>query len=151
LGAFPSGGRVLSRRCGGSTSLLCSPFVSSTRESGPEVEQPVELTAESLWSEVAERLRGALNENTYRTWFGEVRARDVSEDSLLLACPNNFTREWIEGHFLGLIGAAVRDVTGRERQIHLAVDEARSAEPEPPASEPEPPGRPEATGLNPKY
>jgi chromosomal replication initiator protein len=115
------------------------------------VEQPVELTAESLWSEVAGRLRGALNENTYRTWFGEVRARDVSEDSLLLACPNNFTREWIEGHFLGLIGAAVRDVTGRERQIHLAIDEATSAEPEPPASEPEPAGRPDATGLNPKY
>jgi len=114
------------------------------------VEQPVELTAESLWSEVAGRLRGALNENTYRTWFGEVRARDVSEDSLLLACPNNFTREWIEGHFLGLIGAAVRDVTGRERQIHLAIDEASSAEPEP-EREPEPATRPDATGLNPKY
>jgi chromosomal replication initiator protein len=116
------------------------------------VGQPVELTAESLWGEVAGRLRGALNENTYRTWFGEVRARDVSDDVLVLACPNNFTREWIEGHFLGLIRAAVGDVIGQERQVHLLVDERRSPEAElVDEARAEPPARSEPTGLNPKY
>ena len=32
----------------------------------------------------------------------------------MLSVPNDFTREWIEGHFLDLIGAAVRDATGAE-------------------------------------
>jgi chromosomal replication initiator protein len=120
------------------------------------VEQPVALTAESLWSDVAGRLRGALNENTYRTWFGGVRARDASDDALVLACPNNFTREWIEGHFLGLIRAAVGDVTGEEKQVHLVVDERLLPESEGrrgdhtgPSAEPA--ARPEPTGLNPKY
>ena len=36
------------------------------------MEQPIELTAETLWTEVAGRLKGALNDSTYRTWFGEV-------------------------------------------------------------------------------
>ncbi len=57
------------------SAVVCSTTLSSRPRSRPRgVEQPIELTADSLWSEVAGRLRGALNESTYRTWFGEVRA-----------------------------------------------------------------------------
>ena len=76
------------------------------------MERPIELTAETLWNEVAGRLKGALNETTYRTWFAEAEGHDLTDDAFVLGVPNDFTREWIEGHFLGLIGAAVRDVTG---------------------------------------
>ena len=123
------------------------------------MEHSIELTAESLWSEVASRLRGALNETTYRTWFGEVGGSNLSDDTFVLGVPNDFTREWIEGHFLGLIGAAVRDVTGAEREIHLQVQE--QLEPAAPGAEPvdgpQPVGeaprfaRTEPGGMNPKY
>src|SRR4029078_8654866 len=79
------------------------------------VDQPIELTAETLWTEVAGRLKGALNDSTYRTWFGEVEGMEVSDEVFVLAVPNDFTREWIEGHFLELIRAAVRDGTGQQR------------------------------------
>jgi chromosomal replication initiator protein len=85
------------------------------------VERSVELTAESLWTEVAGRLKGALNETTYQTWFAEAGGAELSDDVFLLAVPNDFTREWIEGHFLGLISAAVRDVTRQERRVALTV------------------------------
>jgi chromosomal replication initiator protein len=85
------------------------------------VDRPIELTAESLWNEVAGRLKGALNETTYRTWFAEAEGAELSDDAFVLGVPNDFTREWIEGHFLGLIGAAVRDVTGQERRVALSV------------------------------
>jgi len=49
------------------------------------VEQPIELTAESLWTEVAGRLKGALNDSTYRTWFGEVEGMEVTDDSFVVA------------------------------------------------------------------
>ena len=81
------------------------------------MEQPIELTAEALWTEVAGRLKGALNDSTYRTWFGEVEGWEVTDDTFVLAVPNDFTREWIEGHFLELIRAAVRDATGQERRV----------------------------------
>jgi len=87
------------------------------------VDRPIELTAESLWNEVAGRLKGALNETTYRTWFAEAEGAELSDDAFVLGVPNDFTREWIEGHFLGLIGAAVRDVTGQERRVALSVTE----------------------------
>src|SRR4051794_4307012 len=85
------------------------------------VEHQIELTAENLWNEVAGRLRGALNDTTYSTWFGEARGLELSDASFVLALPNDFTRDWIEGHFLGLIGAAIRDVTGEERPVELRV------------------------------
>jgi chromosomal replication initiator protein len=131
--------------------LLCSPLPEAERSGTSGVERPIELTAESLWSEVSGRLKGALNETTYQTWFAEAEGVDLSDDAFVLGVPNDFTREWIEGHFLGLIGAAVRDVTGQERHVGLSVSERVPAEL--PVLR-EPPRRGGASGeggMNPKY
>ncbi len=117
------------------------------------MDRPIELTAESLWNEVAGRLKGALNETTYRTWFAEAEGAELSDDAFVLGVPNDFTREWIEGHFLGLIGAAVRDVTGQERRVALSVTERIPADTPAPAEAPK--GRSAGgamdSGMNPKY
>jgi chromosomal replication initiator protein len=108
------------------------------------VEQSIELSTAPVWPEVAARLRAALNDATYRTWFGEARATEEG-DALVLAVPNNFTREWIESHFLDLIRAAARDVSGRDRPVRLVVDDSLGSAGE------ERPARDPAAGLNPKY
>src|SRR2546421_4943442 len=113
----------VSTRCRSRRTLLCSRIPRGGEEWYGGVDRPIELTAESLWNEVAGRLKGALNETTYRTWFAEAEGTDLSDDAFVLGVPNDFTREWIEGHFLGLIGAAVRDVTGQERRVALSVTE----------------------------
>jgi chromosomal replication initiator protein len=112
------------------------------------VEPSIELTAEGLWSEVAGRLRGALNETTYRTWFDHVEGLDLNDDEFVLGVPNDFTRDWIEGHFIGLIRAAVGDATGQERQVQLSVTEAAG---EPAAAAETHRGEPLGVGLNAKY
>jgi chromosomal replication initiator protein len=88
----------------------------------------IELTAARLWEDVCDRLRGALNETTFQTWFAEADGVELDGDTFSIRVPNDFTREWIEGHFLGLIAAAVKDSIGGERQVRLLV-----AESEPPA------------------
>jgi chromosomal replication initiator protein len=89
-----------------------------------------ELTAETLWNEVSDRLKGALNDTTFGTWFGDVSGRELDGEAFVLSVPNDFTRDWIEGHFLDLIGAAVRDATGAEKEIRLFVErEVESAGP----------------------
>src|SRR5262249_55289585 len=70
------------------------------------MEHPIEPTADSLWDDVATRLRGALNEKTFGNWFSEVDPVAVDDDAFVLAVPNDFTREWIEGHFVEVIRAA---------------------------------------------
>ena len=119
------------------------------------MEHQIELTAESLWDEVSGRLRGALNETTYGTWFAKARGTALDDVDFTIAVPNDFTREWIEGHFLGLIKAAVRDVLGNETRVHLRVDSSivggATAPPGEAPAQPLPDDRPpEATGMNPK-
>jgi len=99
------------------------------------VERGQLLTAEDLWTAISDRLKGALNDTTYGTWFGDAEGRELNDDAFVLAVPNDFTREWIEGHFVDLIGAAVRDATGEERRVEIRVDhDVKSAGPmeEPP-------------------
>src|SRR4051812_32320935 len=113
-----------------------------------------ELTAESLWAEVAGRLKDALNTTTYRTWFAGAAGAELTDELFLISVPNGFTREWIEGHFLGLISAAVRDVTGQERRIGLVVaDREPTLEPsvELPPRRVAANGNGSGGGMNPKY
>ena len=127
------------------------------------VERQIELTAESLWNDVAARLRGALNETTYSTWFSEVAGVELDEESFVVGVPNEFTREWIEGHFLDLIRAAVRDVGGQGLRVRFHVLETPVAAAAPaPVAQPaaaalhplpgvEPATKAELAGINPKY
>src|SRR4051794_3002981 len=157
---MPGESSPVSTRCRTGMALLCSASPKVERSGAGGVERPIELTAESLWNEVAGRLKGALNETTYRTWFAEAEGIDLSDDAFVLGVPNDFTREWIEGHFLGLIGAAVRDVTGAAREVRLRVHETtlepphvdQNGEPSPiPVVDHPRTPRPEPGGMNPKY
>jgi chromosomal replication initiator protein len=113
------------------------------------VDHPIELTAENLWEDVSARLRGALNEKTYRNWFSEVGAVGVDDDTFILGVPNDFTREWIEGHFVELIRAAIKDATGSEHRLRLTIRQQKPTPP--PAVLPPPLPRPDPGGINPKY
>jgi chromosomal replication initiator protein len=122
------------------------------------VEQDTELTAEDLWNDVSTRLREALNDTTYSTWFGEVDGEKLDRERLVLGVPNDFTRDWIEGHFLDLIRATVRDVAGGERQVTFRVSETAPPQPAGSASPAsvtplpiEVTQRSEIAGINPKY
>jgi chromosomal replication initiator protein len=143
---------------------IVAAFAASGKESIPPLEQPLELSAGALWTEVSTRLQENLNENTYRTWFGEAHGETLDRDAFAVGVPNDFTREWIENHFRGLVEAAVRDTLGAERRVRIVVGAASQAGWEPalvPEEGPwpesvlvEPPPSPlrrEGRGLNPKY
>jgi chromosomal replication initiator protein len=125
------------------------------------VDPQIELTADELWNDVSARLRDALNDTTYSTWFGEVGGAELDDDTFAVAVPNDFTREWIEGHFLDLIRAAVKDAGGSERRVQLRVVEQQPALAAPSAPSVVPDAvrplpaevltRHDAAGINPKY
>jgi chromosomal replication initiator protein len=111
--------------------------------------QQLELSAEGLWNEVARRLRESLNERTFETWFGAMRGAEINDDTFVVTAPNDFTRDWIESHFHGLLHDAVRDSSVGELRVRIRVRENTAgppAEPEPEAQ----PARIELT-LNPSY
>jgi chromosomal replication initiator protein len=111
------------------------------------LEQAQELSAEGLWTEVSARLRETLNESTYNMGFTGARPGQLDGGSFVLFVPNDFTREWIESHVLGLLESGVRDVLGGVREVQVVV-----REPQPKASDDllAPPSR-QSDGLNAKY
>ena len=120
------------------------------------MEHPIELSAESLWEDVSARLLGALNEKTFHNWFSEAAPVTVGDDLFVLGVPNDFTREWIESHFVELIRAAIKDATGTERRLQLTVQPKPAVTVLPQAAAVAAPievPRPEsvAGGINPKY
>ena len=80
-----------------------------------------ELTAEHLWADVSRKLRDTLNETTYQTWFGQAEAGELGDGVFAIVVPNDFTREWIEEHFLGFLRSTVTEATGREFRIAFSV------------------------------
>src|SRR6266540_3656638 len=129
--------------------VLVSPL--RTRPGGDSargMERQLELTAQSLWRDVSARLKQALNETTYQTWFGEARGIELSQETFTIAAPNDFAKAWIAGHFLELIRAAVREATGKELEIVLTVRRRPRLQP---ASAPAERPKPVYTDLNPKY
>ncbi len=127
------------------------------KEPRTRVEHAVEPTAESLWQDLSRRLRETLNETTYATWFSEAAPGELGQDAFVVVVPNGFTREWIEGHFLGFINAAARDTLGRDVRVQIVVSDEPTEpaagsgveEPAPNRSQELPPQT--QPGANPKY
>jgi chromosomal replication initiator protein len=84
-------------------------------------EHAAEPSAETLWQAISARLRETLNETTYANWFASAQAGGLEDDTFSLVVANDFTREWIEGHFLGFVRAAASDTLGRDVRVTLAV------------------------------
>jgi chromosomal replication initiator protein len=111
------------------------------------LEQAPELSAEGVWTEASARLRETLNESTYNMGFAGARPGRLDGGSFVLVVPNDFTREWIESHVLGLLENAVGDVLGQSRTVEVV---AHEPQPRPENDLLAPPSRP-SDGLNAKY
>ena len=108
--------------------------------------EPLQLSAEALWTDVSARLKDALNESTYNTWFAGAEGDDLDDDTFVVSVPNDFTRQWVEGRYRGLIEAAVEDALGEGRDVRVVVRDGASAAAEPVVFPPR-----ASEGLNPKY
>ena len=92
------------------------------------MEQVAEPPTRRLWDDVTRRLRETLNETTFATWFAAAVPGPLTDDTFVVVVPNEFTRNWIESHFLGLLRAAIRDALGHDVRVALSVAEAELSE-----------------------
>ncbi len=98
-----------------------------------------------MWSRISTRIRENLTDQTFASWFSDLRAVELTGDSLLVSAPNDFTRTWIEEHFRGLLNNATREVAGDGASVRLTVLET------PPVELVREPEVRRSDGLNPKY
>ena len=110
----------------------------------PSVEGPVQLSAETLWTEVSAHLRAQLSDGPYAQWFTGASGA-LEDDAFVLLVRDDFTREWIDGHYRDLVEHAVSAALEESRPVRIvAAESSRHTE----ESEPPPRG---VEGLNHKY
>ena len=127
--------------------VVCSPLPDDPEEARGRVEQPTETRADDLWNAIAGRLRDTLTETTYDTWFGQARPHSYSGDRLVVEVPNDFTRDWIEGHFLDVVARAAGDTATSGAVVTFAVSERPVSRPAPQRQAPEAPSRESQAAL----
>jgi chromosomal replication initiator protein len=110
----------------------------------PGVERPVQLSAESLWTDISARLKETLDDGPYAQWFSDADG-ELEDDAFVVTTRDDFTRQWVEGHYKGFLEAAVAAGLGEPRPVRIV-----SVEPAPHDRQPAPAPR-GIEGLNPKY
>ena len=122
----------------------------------------MELSLESLWSQVLERLQEKLTRPTFETWIKTASAQRLENNCLVICTPNPFARNWLQKYYIKTIIGVVEEILGHavEVQITVAKENGMTSFNEPevgwPApiepSIPEPPNnRPKPIELNSKY
>jgi chromosomal replication initiator protein len=80
--------------------------------------------ADDLWVKVAAAVRAQLSDATWNTWFREVHALDLTDDTVVLGVPSSVAVERIRTSYLGLLKDAVQALTGVPLAVELLVDTA---------------------------
>jgi chromosomal replication initiator protein len=74
-----------------------------------------------LWNAVLDHLRENLSFNAYETWIKPLKAR-VEGQTLVIATPNKFFREWVKENYLAHIQDALRKIQRDCYQVELVVE-----------------------------
>lgn len=65
------------------------------------------------WDNTLKILKAQLNEQTYKTWFSNTKPVELSDSTLTISAPNDFSREWLESRYISLIVGALEESMGK--------------------------------------
>jgi chromosomal replication initiator protein len=121
----------------------------SRKELQAVVEQLPEDAA-GLWAQCLSSIDRAAGP-THKAWLAQTRAVSVVGDTLVLAVPDEFVKDWVEQRYAPAVQDTLARVAGRAMTIRVTVRELDDT-PEDDTG-PTPPGRqlPDSPALNPKY
>jgi chromosomal replication initiator protein len=93
----------------------------------------------AVWDQVKDQIRSYLPKNSFSLWIHPISCLEASETSMVLGCPNRFSRNWVVENYLSLI----REKLETAGMGHMAVDfKVQPGKREPsPASLPADPGQ----------
>ncbi len=82
-----------------------------------------EANPDGLWDAVRLRLRQSISDSAFDTFFADAHAVTAGDGVLVVAVPNEFTRDWIESHFQSFVSTAAEEASGQDLGVTFTVDE----------------------------
>ena len=74
-----------------------------------------------VWRNALEIIRKELNSQSFETWFGPTVIKATTKNSITLAVPNSFFKDWLIEHYNPLIKKAVSIVSGKKVAVNFIV------------------------------
>jgi chromosomal replication initiator protein len=57
----------------------------------------------SIWENVKREIEPTIPKKSFQLWINPVTFLEKKDDTIVLGCPNKFSRDWIRDNYLGLI------------------------------------------------
>ena len=76
---------------------------------------------DSIWDQVLNIIKVELTTVSFNTWLKTIVPKSISDNKIILAAPNDFTKGILEGRYLNLIKNAINEVTGKNYLIEFII------------------------------
>ena len=76
---------------------------------------------ENIWDEVLKLIKVELSEVSFNTWLKTIKPIAITENKIVLAAPNEFTKGILEGRYLNLIKNAIKHITNIDYDIQFTI------------------------------
>ncbi len=79
------------------------------------------LNLDSIWIDVLNLIKVELTEVSFNTWLKTIKPMQLTDDTIILAAPNEFTKGILEGRYLDLIKNAVSQITSNDYNVKFTI------------------------------
>lgn len=77
--------------------------------------------AKAAWKQCLSIIKDNVNWRTFQTWFEPITAISLESKVLTLQVPSQFFYEWLEEHYVELLGKTIRRVLGRTGRLEYRI------------------------------
>ena len=78
---------------------------------------------QEIWQKTTENLEKVLSERDFSTWIKPVSFSRSENDTVYLAVPTSFFKEWLEDHYLTVLSSALSVAAGKNVSIEFLIGE----------------------------
>lgn len=75
--------------------------------------------AEAIWQKCINIIKDNVNWRAFQTWFEPIRAAAINNNILTLQVPSQFFYEWLEEHYVELLGKTIKRILGKEGRLSI--------------------------------
>lgn len=108
---------------------------------------------EELWAYILAEMKSKMSKPSYDTWLSQTKVYSLINNTLSIVVPNEFTKTWLDQHYMQVINTLLYEKTGVELSVKFDIEDGDFADTEEkkPVETPAVNNNDAFNMLNPKY
>ena len=75
-----------------------------------------------VWNQVLQNLAQKISRMEFHTWFKKVHLKEISGDAVLISCPTEMNKNWLESKYRGMLLANIQKTLPEIGRLYFEVD-----------------------------